>query len=361
MKKSLINVAVLGSMLVAGSAFAADASFSLTGSVGFGLSQGSAKDSKARFGITDGGATITAVQDLENGIKATAQANLALDTGPRGSAVGINDRSIILSGGFGAVKLWDYDSANNAMAADISGASLPTGLDNTNFGLQSANVAGVAYISPELVPGLKVGVAVTHGSPSTKEVTAAKAAVVADATVTPAVPAAPAVVAVNNTNDISAAAPSVSVSYSANGFSARLAFKNLGSNSGNAKPIDSASALQGQASTNFDVSYDAKVVKVAFGYSQATTKDADGLDNIKSKNPAYVLGVSAPVGPVTLGLAYATRKGTDDKDNSGMVMGVNYDLGKNTAVNVSFANAFTVAGATSSGQSQYRVKLVQSF
>ncbi len=335
MKKSLINVAVLGSMLVAGSAFAADTSFSLTGSVGFGLSQSDTKDSKARFGITDGGATITAVQNLENGIKATAQANLALDTGPRGSAVGINDRSITLSGGFGSVKLWDYESGNNAMAADISGASLPTGLDNAKFGLQSGNVAGVGYTSPELVPGLKVGVAYTHTDKDTTAVNATK-------------------------GDISAAAPSVSVSYSANGFSARLALKNLGSNSGDAAPATDASSLQGQASTNLDLSYDAKVVKVAFGYTQATSKTAGGLDNIASKNPAYVLGVSAPVGPVTLGLAYATRKGTDDKDNSGMVMGVNYDLGKNTAVNVSFANAFTVAGATP-GQSQYRVKLVQSF
>ncbi len=355
MKKSLINVAVLGSMLVAGSAFAADTSFSLTGSVGFGLSQSDTKDSKARFGITDGGATITAVQNLENGIKATAQANLALDTGPRGSAVGINDRSITLSGGFGSVKLWDYESGNNAMAADISGASLPTGLDNVKFGLQSGNVAGVGYTSPELVPGLKVGVAYTHTDKDTAAVTAVPASAAG------VVPVVTEVKAVNATKgDISAAAPSVSVSYSANGFSARLALKNLGSNSGDAAPATDASSLQGQASTNLDLSYDAKVVKVAFGYTQATSKTAGGLDNIASKNPAYVLGVSAPVGPVTLGLAYATRKGTDDKDNSGMVMGVNYDLGKNTAVNVSFANAFTVAGATA-GQSQYRVKLVQSF
>jgi predicted porin len=103
---------------------------------------------------------ITVVEDLGNGLKATANINTGLNGGL--SAFADRDRSLSLSGGFGTVRIGRFtpasDGSGNFLAGTTSTAGSGDGLTSANHGRRVA----MQYTTPNMGGGL-VG-AVTYAS-----------------------------------------------------------------------------------------------------------------------------------------------------------------------------------------------------
>lgn len=344
MKKTLIALAA-----VASTAAFAQSTVNLTGKFGaaYTANKTAAGVKSSGFGVTDGDFVLSAVEDLGGGLKAsvsmavkvrgrdsavtatststtTPSAGTATTTtttavsGAASSTLGGRDASISLMGGFGAVTLGAVEAGNGIIGLASAGAPV-IGQDNNVVLDGAGNVDLFQYTTPALIPGLTARVQIVDsiGSPGADGLQAASA--LQDATV-------------------------VGVAYSAGPLALNADFSSFGQNAAAATATDSR--------TRISASYDLGVAKVGAGYQTKET-----YAGVKDKQ--MMVGVSVPMGALTLGATYATRNNdVAAADAKGFELGANYALSKRTAVQTAYRSQKINGGPAATA---FRVRLLHSF
>jgi predicted porin len=341
MKKTLIALAVIA---VSGTAFA-QSTVNLTGKFGAAYtSNKSAAGAKTNgFGVTDGDVVFTAVEDLGGGMKASASIALkargrdsAVTTGVVGATtttttstttsvagaasntVGGRDASVSLMGGFGTVTLGAIEAGNGIIGLASAGAPV-IGQDNGVTLDGAANVDLFAYTTPALIPGLtaKVLLIDSIGNPGTAG--AQSAAATQDATL-------------------------IGVNYGAGALAVAADYTAFGQNAAAATGTDSR--------TRISASYDLGVAKLGAGFQ--SKESFAGV-----KDTQYMLGVSAPMGPVLLGATYAVRNNdVAAVDAKGFELGAGYSFSKRTTLQTAYLSQ-KINGGTAA--TSLRVRLMHAF
>ncbi len=318
MKKSLVALAVLAS---AGGAFA-QSSVTLSGTYAFGFAY--QKDSKftggtenavkhSGFGTDTAEIKLTAVEDLGGGLKLSALVgaeNLA-----RGGAVAGTDARIDLSGGFGKVSMGTVESGNGIRP--LSQVDAPVlNLEGEVFD-KASNIDFVGYQSPSF-SGLSFGLSYTDRGPSGTPATTSTAAISAGQ----------------------------GLGYGSTGPTDKQPSITANATYGNG-PInaridvtaytrkDSADVnITNNLSNRFRVSgnYDLGVVKLGAGFSQL--KKTQSAKTVREA----AFGVSAPLGPVTVGGYFALQREKDGVRKDGFSVGAKYDLSKRTSISSNVAS-----------------------
>ena len=352
MKKTLIALAVIA---VSGTAFA-QSTVNLTGKFGaaYTSNKSAAGAKTSGFGVTDGDVVFTAVEDLGGGMKASA--SIALKARGRDSAVtatststststttgvagattttttstttsvagaasntvGGRDASVSLMGGFGTVTLGAIEAGNGIIGLASAGAPV-IGQDNGVTLDGAANVDLFAYTTPALIPGLtaKVLLIDSIGNPGTAG--AQSAAATQDATL-------------------------IGVNYGAGALVVAADYTAFGQNAAAATGTDSR--------TRISASYDLGVAKLGAGFQ--SKESFAGV-----KDTQYMLGVTAPMGPVLLGATYAVRNNdVAAVDAKGFELGAGYSFSKRTTLQTAYLSQ-KINGGTAA--TSLRVRLMHAF
>jgi len=289
------------------------------------------------FGVTDGDVVFNAVEDLGGGMKASA--SMAVRVRGRGAAgvVDGRDASVNVMGGFGTVTIGAVESGNGIIGLASAGAPV-IGQDNGVTLDGAANVDLFQYTSPALIPGLTARLQIVDsiGAPGANGLQ--KDAGTQDAT-------------------------AVGLSYNAGPLAVSADFTSFGVNS-IAVPAVSATFTQAQrdaavaagfadSRTRVSASYDLGVAKLGFGFQ---TKES----TTQVKDKQMMLGVSVPMGAITLGATYATRNSDNNAlDAKGFELGANYALSKRTAVQAAYISQKMDQGGAKA--TNLRVRVLHSF
>jgi len=320
MKKSLVALAALA---VVG---AASAQVTITGTTSFSYQ----KDLSGTHGISlsDNSIFLGDTEDLGGGTKLVMSSGF--DAGGKGATGGGNfggeTTSLAVSGGFGSVKVQQYESDGPlANVEGLSGASLSTGMfDATGINTGKVFRNGITYSTPDL----------SGFTGSLTYVTLANTFQSFDASdaKTKVVPA---------------------VKYVAGPLTAYAEYAVFNASYNNT--VDDQVTQPTVYAT-----YDLGAAQVGFGWSKPTNKGA-----------TYGFGVSVPVGALSLGLSSFVYNGPNTSANVGNASwteaAIGYALSKRTSLKASFGlvndtyNAYagnTAAGATNG---EYRIGLFHSF
>ncbi|MFM1907572.1 MAG: hypothetical protein RLZZ591_1249 [Pseudomonadota bacterium] len=324
MKKTLVALAALA-------ATGAFAQVSLTGSYGMSYQKDNA--GTTGFATTDGGVTFAASEDLGGGLKASASLGMDLQ-GRAQKTPGSTDASLSLAGGFGTVLVGTIEAGNGLLGRGAAGApvSLPNGADDGKILAAASNVDIVKFTLPAM-SGLTLAASYTDAAGAGGSAAASgKSAGVSAA--------------------YAAGALSIGADYTmyqGGAVAAKAAVPAEVDGDGVITSLGTvavAAAAGNDYRARVSASYDLGVAKVGFGYETKVKTD-------DSKTNGYVVGVSAPLGAVTVGAMYARNTGTDAALTG---VGVDYALSKRTVLNGS-------AGfySNSTAKDQYRVRVLHSF
>jgi predicted porin len=332
MKKTLIALAVVA---VSGAAFA-QSSMTLSGKLGIAYTANkSAAGVKSNgLGVTDGNVTFAAVEDLGGGLKAAASMDVrvrgresaddgsssacaALPCAATRDGVGGRDASVSLMGGFGTVTLGAVEAGNGIIGLASAGAPV-IGQDNGVTLDAAANVDLLAYTTPALFPGLTAKVLLIDSISNPGADGMESASTLQDATL-------------------------VGVNYSAGPLAVAADYTAFGLN---------AVVVGADTRTRISGSYDLGVVKLGAGFQ--TKETTAGV-----KDKQYMLGVSAPMGPLTVGATYAKRDSdTATLDAKGYELGAQYAFSKRTALQTAYLNQKINGGPAATS---VRMRLMHSF
>jgi len=378
MKKSLIALAV---MAVAGTAFA-QSSVALTGKLAFGyqMAEGAgATPKKANgLGVTDGDFVLTAKEDLGNGLSATA--SMAVKSRGRGTDIEGRDASLRLTGGFGSVMIGAVEAGNGIIG--LGGADAPTmGLDGakgiggiSRDALDDASNVDILMYSM-VVNGFGGHIAVLDNKMGKYGM---------------------------HSSEDSLDATLLRVTYAGGPFAFMADYTNYGSNSAGTAAaaaageaageaafadtlleelINQAASLEDAIDAATDAATDAAALKttatlaaaqsgapdkrfrISGSYDLGMAKLGAGYqtkDNVAGvNNKQYILGVSAPFGPVTVGANYVRNKQENGTTIKGYELGADYALSKRTSVEMAYQNIeeTTVAGDATA----FRIRLMHKF
>lgn len=316
MKKTLVALAVLAT---AGSAFAQN-SISLTGNFGVGLQRTPVGGNKTHLAVTDGGLLFAGKEDLGSGLNAAFNLSTDFFRWSSADSNGYNggnattDVFLTLGGGFGSVKLGQWESLSAAWTAgNVAPLSTPADLYSTNFSgyagdivQNSARNMRIAYTTPSF-GGFKGTLLFTDRQPDGGAVAGPEAGA------------------------------TLGFSYAVGGLNAALSLKNLNVKDGNSYQLGG--------------SYDFGAVKLGLGADLKQKAASD--DRI-----GYLVSLAAPIGPVTVGATYMQSDAVGDPVAYGL--GVQYDISKRTAINLS-AGKFDGDLLKDRFQGQARLKLIHSF
>ncbi|MFM2075233.1 MAG: hypothetical protein RJB34_1538 [Pseudomonadota bacterium] len=289
------------------------------------------------FGTTDGDLVFSAVEDMGNGMKAGASMALKLRgrdsavtatstapttttvSGAASSTVGGRDASVFLEGGFGRITLGTVESGNGIIARASAGAPV-IGQDN-NVTLDGAgNVDMISYSLP-LAAGLTATLMLVDSIGN---------------------PGAGGMQPLATTTE----GALLGLAYSAGAISAGFDHTAFGQNA--------AATTNTDARTRISGTYDLGVAKLGAGFQ--TKKSFAGV-----KDTQMMLGVSVPMGAVTLGATYATKDSdTNALDASGFEVGANYAFSKRTNLQAAYLSQELDAAGSTAG-TQMRVRLMHSF
>jgi predicted porin len=308
----------LAVVAASGAAFAQSAT--LSGSYVFGYQSTKVGGvTTAGIGTDTAAIKLVATEDLGGGLKATAQVSLG---GMMRDGAGTGeDARLGLSGGFGSLLLGTVES-DDGLSRAYAGAPV-IGLDGKVHG-GNANIDVLGYTSPQLAPGLTVGVSyVDRGTAGATGLAA-------------------------GTTGAAAAQPSVTgnVQYKAGPIDARFDVTSW--------TRQGATGVASNTTKNrFRVSgnYDLGVAKVGLGYSQLKRTTGISTKQLEA-------GVSASFGATTVGAVYEQLQNTGAAKKSGFTVGAQYDLSKRTNVSAGYAT-WKTAGASS--DTSFRVLVGHSF
>ena len=305
MKKTLIALAAVA----ATTASFAQSSVTMSGVVGFGYQQATNLAKDKGFTNTDLTFRLGMVEDLGGGLKASAAADFDTTGANFASTPLRRTASIGVAGGFGSVSIINTRSGDLLTKAMVAPSYLPDGMYDTSGVLARSPVDALSYSTPSFggFSGLFQYVeANTDGNttPANKVV----------------------VLGVNYANGPLAA-----------GFVAK----------------STSDLPAGAVKNNYEAfaTYDLGVAKLGLGLDTKNNASAANLlTAANAAKTAFAFGVSAPLGPVTVGVNYAKR-GTAKVAEAV----AKYDLSKRTNLNASFGKQNVDAN------SQYRIALVHNF
>jgi len=313
MKKTLLALAVVAA---SGAAFAQSAT--LSGSYVFGYQSTKVGGvTTAGLGTDTAAIALTATEDLGGGLKASAKVSLG---GMMRDGAGTGeDAALTLSGGFGTLTLTTFES-DDGLSRAYAGAPV-IGLDGKVHGA-NANIDLIGYTSPQLAPGLTVGINyVDRGTTAGTGLSA-------------------------GTTGAAFAQPSstANIAYKAGPIDARFDVTSWTRN-GAADVTSNANKNRFRISANYDLG----MVKIGAGYASVK----------RSTTPVKQteIGISAPLGATTVGLVYEQQTVAGVK-TSGTTFGAQYNLSKRTNVSAGYAQWKKDGGTT---DSSFRVLVGHSF
>jgi predicted porin len=286
MKKTLLALAVVAA---SGSAFAQSATLSGNFTYGYASSK-VAGVSKAGLTTDTAAIALVATEDLGGGLKATAKVSLG---GMMRDGAGTGeDASVTLSGGFGTVSMGAVETDDGLSRARPGPA---WGLDGKVHGANS-NIDYISYTSPQLAPGLTVGVSYVDRGETTGS-------------------------GFGGTTGAALAQPSITgnVTYGAGPIAARFDVTSW-TRQGATEVTSNTTKNRFRVSGNYNLG----MAKIGLGYS--SLKRTTGT-TVK----AVVAGVSASFGATDLGLVYETFDNAGVK-TKGFSLGATYNLSKRTSV-----------------------------
>ena len=315
MKKTLLALAVVAA---SGAAFAQSAT--LSGSFIYGYqSTKVAGATTAGFGTDTAAIALVATEDLGGGLKATAKVSLG-NMMRDGAGTG-EDAFVSLAGGFGTVSMGAVET-DDGLSRAYAGAPV-IGLDGKVHAANS-NIDYISYTTPQLAPGLTLGVSYVDRGTTT-------GAGLAAGTTGPAL-----------------AQPSLTgnVTYGAGPISARFDVTSW-TRQGAADVTSNTNKNRFRVSGNYDLG----MAKIGLGYS--SLKRTTGTTAKQTE-----IGVSAPLGATTVGLVYE-KLVNSGVTTSGVTFGAQYNLSKRTNVSAGYAQWKKDGAATS--DSSFRVLVGHSF
>ncbi len=292
------------------------------------------------LGVTDGDIVFAASEDLGNGMKASA--DMAIRVRGRGASTDTyaadtvpdvrgRDAKIVISGGFGSVLIGSIEAGNGIIG--LGGAGAPVyGMDGTVIA-GAGNTDLIRYTTPT-ISGFNVYVSALDavGAAGMQQ-----AATTQDST-------------------------QIGINYSAGALKVAADYVTASLNS--ATIADSATGTQRDSRTRISASYNLGIANVGVGYEVDTRfKSATAKFDITDT----IVGVSIPMGAVTLGAAYATSKNervAGEATVKGYDLGLKYDLSKRTNVAFHYQSVDNRAGTTvgtTSDNSKFRMRVMHSF
>ncbi len=322
MKKSLVALAVLAS---AGGAFA-QSSVTLSGSYAFGFAQNkldkntsstsATTTTKASgFGTDTAAIKLAAVEDLGGGLKLSASVTAA--NMYRGAGISGEDARLDLVGGFGKLSMGTIESGTGIRP--LSQVDAPVFNFEGEVFNAASNIDAIAYQSASF-SGFSFGVAyVDRGTAGTPALTVAP--------FTPAVAGTGTGLGFGSTGPADAQ-PSITLNatYSNGPINAKID-TTIWTRQDSAEVSANTNKNRVRLSGNYDLG----VVKLGAGYSTfSRTKSGP-------KTNEFGFGISAPLGPVTVGAYYASQKTTDVNKKDGFTLGASYALSKRTSISSNIA------------------------
>ncbi len=322
MKKTLVAIAALAAV----SAFA-QSTATISGVVAFGLQKAPNATATTKadtgFAMTDATIAFGLVEDLGGGLRVSG--NMTFDGASSAFANALNRRNstLALSGDFGTVRFSQTRTSDLLTGAMVAPSYLPEGLYNTSGVVARAPMDWFAYTSPSFS-----GFTATLGLAET---------------------------ATDGTASPTRRTLVLSGNYANGPLVAGLAFKNTSGVNG---------ALDPAQKSNIELfgTYDFGMAKIGLGLD-GKTNAGGGVSVDNAKKSAISFGVSAPVGPATVGLNFAKRGTAKVTELAGQ-----YAMSKRTALNASFGNqsasaatAAVVGEVVKAKQSQFRIAMIHTF
>jgi len=273
--------------------------------------------------VTDGDFRLTATEDLGGGMRATAY--MEVQSRGRGTGIAGRDAAIMLSGGFGSVLIGAVEAANGIEPLAAAGAPGFGDLDSNNFGYNVLRGAGNAdlfqYTTPELAKGLTFRAAIVDQVIGRGGLESAST--VQDASV-------------------------IGFNYTGGPLTVAGDYTTWGNNA--ATPSASTSDSRTRISGNYNLG----VARIGLGYETRKFGNA-------AKDNQSMVGVSVPLGALTLGLTYAEAKLTGTAKRSGIDGGLNYALSKRTFAGVHYLRSEDKNATTVGTDTRFRIQLGHSF
>jgi hypothetical protein len=359
MKKTLIAMAAVA---VAG---VASAQVTLSGKLSYGYSdsytnkEGVGSDATAGkdvagFGVFDGHFTMSGSEDLGGGLSATASMEV-LSRG-RDTAISGRNASLTVSGGFGSVMMGAIEAGNGIMGLGQAGAP-GIGLDGKVLS-GAGNTDIVKYTLPAMIDGVTLAVNMADAAGNT---TGRSSGYTQGYSADLSFGALTANVDYTDYKNQSADAAAVSGAYYTKTVTGTLGTLTEWVH-GEALPTgavviqNSAAAVKKTDSrVRMSFSYDLGVAKVGYGRQTVNYVTASNGDDVQT-----TIGVSVPMGAITLGLATAKQQvdGSSDK-KTGTDFGIKYALSKRTTVD--FGRASWSKNTDSEKNSYSRIRLTHTF
>ena len=220
----------------------------------------------------------------------------------RGNDVAVEDVNVSLSGGFGTLRIGRIEAGNGIIGRGYAGAPV-IGQDNGLILGAVANVNIISFASPRM-SGVQFTASTTSGA-----------------------------------GTHATSSETIGLNYAAGAISAFIDYNNV------------------LKRTRMSASYDLGMAKVGAGYEQ--NKNGGAGDN-------YVLGVSAPLGAVTVGAAFSKNQKvasstTAIDGGAATEFGVSYALSKRTGLSAAYVNHNSAAEAATGAGYAYRMRLTHSF
>ncbi len=276
---------------------------------------------------TDASIRFTASEDIGS-MKATAFGQFAMGAARSGS-LAKEDHGVTLSGGFGSISYLNTRTSDTAIAANVFSSWMPvTAFYATVSSRAAADV--LAYTTPQLIPGLTVGLSRTE-----LIVDGFKSGNAGDGDTNP-------------THHIH----TINARYAQGPVVLMAAYKTLAGT----MPAALVTAGAKKVNTELAAVVDLGVARIGLGYDAKTSDSGKALTSY---------GVSVPMGAITVGMNGAQRGDANFYD-----AGVKYDLSKRTSFNVMYgkmkgnstqnANG-TFDAAKSRAGSQYRIGVLHNF
>jgi predicted porin len=360
MKKTLIAMAAVA---VAG---VASAQVTLSGKLAFGYQDAHTSKEAAGTGdaakakdvsgltVTDGHFTMSGSEDLGGGLSAAASMEV-LSRG-RGTDISGRNASLTVKGGFGSVTIGAVEAGNGIMGLGQAGAP-GMGLDGKVLE-KAANVDILKYDLPAIVDGLGLSISVVDTTGSTTGRSAGYAQIIGATYSVGALSIAADHSDFRNESDVEAAAGTYYPAADAvDGEDADLdAYDATDVLPSGAQIHTTAVAAYNarDARTRISLSYDLGVAKVGYGRQTLSYDTKSNNDQVQT-----TMGVSVPMGDLTLGFATGKQTVAGKKDKKGVDMGVKYTLSKRTTVD--FGRATWKTDGDSEKSSVSRIRLTHTF
>jgi hypothetical protein len=311
MKKTLIALAAVAAT---GAAFAQNVT--LSGAVAYGYqSKNTAGVTTKGFGLDTAELKFSATEDLGGGLKMSVSTAFGNPIG-RGDALTGEDTTMVLSGGFGTLLMGQIEIGSGIRGLAQAGAPV-NNMEGEVLAAASAGTDIVKYTAPSM-GGFTFSGSLTEAKGLATGLDAATKA---------------------------SSAYTVGVDYAAGPVKAKLDYTDWNS-----------AAVAPAANNRYRIAgqYDLGVAKVGAGYESQSLVGG-------GKNKYTMLGVSAPVGALTVGAVWVKNDTTATAgDKTGYSIGASYALSKRTSVDANYARWDATEGG-SAKDSKTTILLVHSF